>query len=157
MGLRFPVFFLAAFVEGPAIGQQPAAPGDVPRAEFLKVMDQEFGKMDADKNGKLTRVEIEQFQRAAAVADAARRNRTLFGQLDADRNGQISVAEFAKLAVPPASPNAAPVLGQTDLNKDQLVTLVEYRTAKLANFDHMDTDKNGVVSAAEMRAAGLVK
>lgn len=138
-----------------AQGAPPAA--DVPRTEFLKVMDQEFGKMDADKNGRLTRAEIEAFQRTAGVAEAAQRNRALFRQLDADRNGQLTAAEFGKLAITPPPPNAAPVLGQNDLNKDQQVTLVEYRTAKLANFDRMDVDKNGIVTVAEMRAAGLVK
>jgi hypothetical protein len=139
----------------PAIAQSPTQP--IPRTEFLAVMDQEFRKMDADKDGKLTRAEIEAFQRAAAVAESAQRNRALFSQLDTDRNGQLSPAEFTKLSVSPPTPNAAPVLAQADLNRDQQVTLVEYRTAKLANFDRMDADKDGVVSVAEMRASGLVK
>jgi len=59
--------------------------------------------------------------------------------------------------VTPASPNPAPILAQHDLNKDGRITLVEFRTAKLANFDRMDADKDGIVSIAEMKAAGLVK
>ena len=64
---------------------------------------------------------------------------------------------FLKLSVAPPAPNAGPILAQSDLDKDQQVTLVEYRTAKLANFDRMDADKDGVVSVAEMRAGGLAK
>lgn len=150
----FPTFCLAVAIPAAAFAQsaQPVA-----RAQFLTVMDQEFRKMDADRNGILTRTEIEQFQRAVAVAESAQRNRALFLQLDADRNGLLSAAEFTKLAVAPPAPNAGPVIAQSDLDKDQRVTLVEYRTAKLANFDGMDADKDGVVSVAEMRAGGLAK
>ena len=44
-----------------------------------------------------------------------------------------------------------------DANRDGSVTLVEYRAGKLVNFDRMDTDKDGIVSAAEMRAAGIIR
>jgi hypothetical protein len=154
-GLRPRVAFcLIAAVPGAAAAQagQPVA-----RAQFLTVMDQEFRKIDADKDGQLVKAEVEAFQRAVAVAESAQRNRALFAQLDGNRDGQISQAEFLKLAVAPPPPNAGPLLAQSDLNKDQQVTLVEYRTAKLANFDRMDADKDGVVSVAEMRAGGLVK
>ena len=33
-----------------------------------------------------------------------------------------------------------------DGNRDQQVSLVEHRTATLANFDRLDTDRNGVVT-----------
>ena len=35
--------------------------------------------------------------------------------------------------------------------------MVEYRTGKLASFDRMDADKDGIVSVAEMKAAGVIK
>jgi len=136
----------------PASGQVP-----IPRSAFLSVMDAEFARMDADKNKIVTRAEIEQAQRAAAAAQAQTVSRALFARLDTDKNGQLSPAEFAKLQVTASQPNAAPVLAQGDLNKDGSITLVEYRTAKLANFDRTDTDKDGIVSPAEMKAAGLVK
>ena len=149
----------------PALAQQPAgsAPAAqparvaVPRAEFIRTMDGEFGKMDADKNKVVTRGEIEQFQRATGLVEAHSRARALHARLDSDKNGQLSLAEFERMAAAPAPPNPAPILGQTDLNKDGTVTLVEYRTAKLANFDRMDSDKDGIVSVVEMKAAGLVK
>ena len=56
-----------------------------------------------------------------------------------------------------ALPNAAPVLAQTDTNRDGQITMVEYRAGKLANFDRMDSDKDGIVSVAEMKAAGVIK
>ena len=144
---------LGAFAACPAVAQA-AAP--IPRATFLTVMDGEFRKMDADKDGQVTKLEIEQFQRLQAVAQAQARNRALFTQLDADRNGQISPAEFAKVTAPEAI-NAQPVLAQYDSNRDGKVTQVEYRGVKLGRFDALDADKDGIASVPEQRAAGLIK
>ena len=141
----------------PAIAQQSGtAAVPVPRTDFIRTMDNEFGKMDADKNKIVTKAEIEQFQRAVGLVRARETARALFARMDADKNGQLSVTEFERIAATPP-PNAAPVLGQTDLNKDGRITIVEYRTAKLANFDRMDADKDGIVTVPEMKAAGLVK
>jgi len=117
-------------------------------------MDNDFRKMDADKNGTVTRTEIESFERAVSVLKAQTKNRQLFARLDADRNGQLSAAEFSRLASP-GRVDAAPMLARMDLNRDQSITLVEYRTATLSNFDRMDADKNGIVTPAEMKAAGV--
>ena len=152
---------LAAFAMAAVLQSQSAfgqvAPVAVPRTAFIQTMDTEFNKMDANKDKLVTRTEIEQFQRAVAVVEAQARARALFNQLDSDRNGQLSVTEFARMAGAPAAPNPAAVLGPGDLNRDGQVTLVEFRTSKLANFDRMDSDKHGIVSVAEMKAAGLIK
>lgn len=140
----------------PAVAQtsKPAAQVSRPiaRAVFIANMDGEFRKMDADKNGSLTRTEIEQYQRLTAVVQAQARTRALFARLDADRSGQLSLAEFAKLIAKPPAPNASPVLARFDSNRDKAVSLVEYRTVTVANFDRLDTDKDGYVSPAEMKA-----
>lgn len=134
--------------------QQPTTP-PLARAQFIADMDAEFRKMDADKNGQLTRTEIEQFQKIKAVAEAQARNRQLFAQLDADRNGQLSPAEFARMSAAPPQSNATPMLSRMDSSRDNQISLIEHRAATLANFDRLDTDKNGVVTAAEMRAGGI--
>ena len=120
-------------------------------------MDGQFRLMDVDKNGQLTRAEIEQHQLQSALAEAKARNRAQFVELDANKNGQISPAEFAKLTPPTAAANAGPMLARDDLNRDSQISLVEHRSATLANFDRLDTDKDGVVSAAEMKAAGIAR
>ena len=120
-------------------------------------MDQEFGKMDADKNGQVTRAEAEAFQRAIAVAESGKRLRAAFAELDADRNGQLSLAEFAKASSGPPQVNGQPFITQLDANKDNNVSLVEHRAGKLRRFDNIDSDKDGVVTAAEMKAAGVIK
>lgn len=113
--------------------------------------------MDADKNGILTRKEIEGFQRATASLIAKQRNTGLFQALDVDKNGQLSAVEFTGLPMNVPQPNATPVLAQVDGNHDGQATMVEYRTGKLVNFDQIDRDKDGVVSGAEMKAAGVIK
>jgi Ca2+-binding EF-hand superfamily protein len=129
----------------------------IPRTAFIATMDTEFRKMDADKNNIATRAEIERYLSALSIAEQQARRRATFAQLDTDKNGQLSLVEFGRLQVTTPARNAAPILSQTDLNKDQQVTIVEYRTAKLANFDRMDADKDGIVSVAEMKAARLIK
>lgn len=140
---------------------QPAAaqpgPRPIPRAQFIADMDVEFRKMDADKNGVLVRTEIEQYQKLQAVAQAQARNRNLFARLDADRSGQLSPAEFARLVQAPPAPNPQPMLTRMDSNRDTKISMIEYRTATLGNFDRLDTDKDGVVSPAEMKAAGIAR
>jgi len=120
-------------------------------------MDAQFKQMDADKNGILTRKEIEDFQRAKSYLVVQSRNTALFQSLDKDHNGILTAAEFAALPMNRPLPNAAPVLAQTDANRDGQITIVEFRSGKLLNFDRMDTDKDGIVSVAEMKAGGLIK
>jgi Ca2+-binding EF-hand superfamily protein len=147
----------AALAQGQKKAQapQPASAQPLLRATFIAQMDAQFGKMDADKNGQLTRTEIEQFQKIVAVAEAQDRNRQLFAQLDADKSGQINRSEFAKLIAAPPPADAGPMLSREDSSRDGQVNLVEHRSATLANFDRIDTDKDGVVSVAEMKAGGI--
>lgn len=143
-----------ACVVSPVLAQATAIP--IPRANFIADMDGEFRKIDANKDGQLVRTEIEAFKRAAAVAAAAQRVRSAFATLDGDKNGQLSLAEFSKLATaaPPAV-NAQPFVARMDSGKDGKVNLIEHRTATLANFDRIDSDKDGVVTPAEMKAGGI--
>jgi Ca2+-binding EF-hand superfamily protein len=147
----------AALLAAPGALSAQAGAAAVPRTIYIQTMDQEFGKMDADKNGKVTRVEVEAFQRSAAVAQAGARARALFAQLDADRNGQLSPAEFAKGVNATGPVNGQPLVAQLDTNRDGAISLVEHRAGKLAHFDRIDLDKDGVVSAAEMKSAGVIK
>jgi Ca2+-binding EF-hand superfamily protein len=119
-------------------------------------MDSQFRQIDTDKNGQLTRAEIEQHQQQSALAEAQARNRAQFTELDVNKNGQLSPAEFAKLTPPPATAaNAGPMLAREDINRDSQISLIEHRSATLANFDRVDTDKDGVVTPAEMKAGGI--
>ena len=140
----------------PAAQAHPAPAGVQPlaRSTFLANMDQQFQKMDADKNGTITREEAAAFERIDAMTTAAARNRALFAQLDADRNGQLSPDEFRRL-VQPVQATGQKFIQSMDGNRDGRVTLIEHRASTVANFDKIDTDKDGVVTGAEMKAAGI--
>ena len=129
-------------------------PGLIARSQFAAEMDTQFRKIDVNKDGFLTRSEVEEHQKAVALAEAAARNRGLFTTLDTNRNGQLSRAEFAKLPVT-AAPTSPATIMSFDTGRDGKVSLIEHRTATLANFDRLDTDKDGNVSPAEMKAGGI--
>ncbi len=129
----------------------------LPRATFIVNMDAEFRKMDADKNGLVSTTEIENFQRAVAAGEAQTRSRALFNELDRDRNGALSQVEFAAMQGLTPRADAGPMLQRFDANRDRSISLVEHRAATLRNFDRLDTDMDGLVTAAEMQAAGAAR
>ena len=135
----------------PAVPAKPAvAVPDLPRADFIALMDADFKKRDLDGNGKATRAEVEAFTKRAAAAVAQEQNRELFQRLDIDKNGVITPAEFAALIPAPKFVDVSAEMTRFDSNRDQIITLVEYRTATLANFDRLDTDKDGILTPAEI-------
>jgi hypothetical protein len=79
----------------------------------------------------------------------------MIAQLDADKNRQHSKTEFAKLTAVAPTANAQPMLAREDGNRDQQISLIEHRSATLANFDRLDTDKDGIVTETEMKAVGI--
>ena len=115
-----------------------------------------LGKLDSDKDGRLSGTEIEQFEKQRLLAEAQARNDALFDRLDVNKNGQISSREFDKL-VPekPLAAGAQPMLSREDSNRDGQISLIEHRSATLANFDPLDVDRDGVVLAFEMRTGGI--
>jgi Ca2+-binding EF-hand superfamily protein len=155
--LAVPCFSVQAQTAPPPAGKPPAAQGPIQRSEFIQAMDAEFKERDADKNGIVTKKEIEAFQRAFFARVNQARLAALFQRLDADKNGQLSPSEFASLNGPAAPVDAGLLLKQVDLNHDGQVTIVEYRSGKLRSFDDMDADKDGIVSVSEMKAGGLIK
>lgn len=128
----------------------PSVVPDIPRADFILLMDADFKRRDLDGNGKATRAEVEAFTKRAATTTAQQQNRELFQRLDVDRNSLISPTEFAALVPAPKFIDVSPEMNRFDSNRDQIITLVEYRTTTLANFDRLDVDKDGILTAAEL-------
>ena len=152
---------LAAVLLGAALPTaaiaQPAGNGNVPRSDYIATMDIEFRKMDADKNGQVTRTEVEANERGVALGQARARALAKFAELDVDKNGQISPVEFNKLISGSPVVDGRPLIGKLDTNKDSQISLIEHRAGKLSYFDQIDSDKDGIVSVAEMKAAGVIK
>ncbi len=119
-------------------------------------MDEEFRKIDVNKDGQLTIAEVEQFQDAAALAQAREESRAVFVALDTDGNGQINAAEWDKLPLTPPRTNPATVM-RFDAGRDGKVSLLEHRAGRLANFDLLDADRDGIVTDGEMKAGGVTR
>ena len=147
----------AAAAQTRPVSPPPRTAQPIPRAEFLKNMDADFARMDGNHDGKLAKAEIEASQRATALQQIHTRNQQVFRELDKDRNGQLSPAEFAQFHAEPQPPNGAPMIQHFDTNHDGMIALVEYRSGTLANFDRLDTDKDGIVTAADLHAGGIGK
>ena len=152
--VRFPLaLLLTCGGAASSVAQTPLVAGDLPRAQFIASMDAQFRLRDADGDGRITRAELAAFEQRAAQAAAAEENARAFGQLDANHDGVLSKSEFAALVPKLPAPDVSPLMDRFDANRDQAITLVEYRAATLANFDRLDADHDGVVSQAEMKAA----
>lgn len=124
---------------------------DLPRSSFIQAMDAEFRKRDFNNDGKATRAEIEQFERDVAIAAARSYNQSMFLSLDIDRDGMLTPKEFSALVKEPTLIDVSKVMQRFDVNRDQMITLIEYRIATLQNFDRLDADKDGIVTNDEMK------
>ena len=150
---------LAVFASAPAFAQATApaaAPQQVSRTQLSQQLDTEFKDLDSNKDGKLTKAEVQtaMTRRAGeAQTQVNQQAKALFDKIDTNHNGSISLAEFQaqeKVSVDPAKVEAR--IQQLDTNKDGSVSAEEYRNGTLSQFDRVDTNHDGVVSAAE--AAG---
>ena len=148
------VFAFVAALLAPASLVAQVAAQPLPRATFSATMDGEYRKIDINKDGQLTRAEVDASQKAAITLQVQARQRAVFATLDGDRNGQLSFAEFSRVPVNPQRTNPD-VLMRFDTNRDSKVSLIEHRTATLANFDRLDVDKDGIVSPAEIKGGGI--
>ena len=118
-------------------------------------MDSDFAKMDANHDGKISKQEVEAWQRANAVAEIMARNHQVFLQLDTNHDGQLSPQEFAVFHADPPPADGGRMIQHFDENHDGVISQVEFRAGTLANFDRLDVNKDGVVDAAEMKAGGI--
>ena len=133
-----------------------AAPQPVTRTALSSQLDASFGKLDSNSDKSLNTTEIEAAQKRQ-VAEAqnviAKRLEGQFATLDGNKDGQLSLAEFKAAAPTPKAPPPSELLGQLDKNKDGKVTQDEFRAGPLANFDRIDTNKDGTINEAEKTAA----
>lgn len=152
--------------KAPSNKSQPAAPrqtapapvgADLTREKFLLQMDSDFRIRDANADGQISRIEIENYERRLALDKAVAANRDLFNRLDRDRNNVLTPNEFLALVNDNSVVDVSKTMQRFDKNRDQVITLVEYRTATLSNFDQLDRDKDGKLSQSEINYFKLDK
>jgi Ca2+-binding EF-hand superfamily protein len=144
-----------------------AAPGDMPgrgkpvgdltRAQLVQKLDERFAALDTNKDGVITKDELQAARKA--------RHDARFARLDKDGNGSISREEFDAGHDRPGKhrrggarhggPGGHGGFGQGmfDGNKDGKITKEEFQSRALARFDRLDTNHDGVVTADERKAA----
>jgi Ca2+-binding EF-hand superfamily protein len=123
----------------------PSTSGPVPLPSW-------FHEIDVDKKGEITR------------ADFLKYRMKTFDQLDANKDGKLTVDEFLKVAEPPFSADApnGPTLDERrqrakaefenlDTNRDGFVERPEIQAVINAEFNQYDTDRDNTVTEAELR------
>ncbi|BBD99888.1 calcium-binding protein [Sphingobium amiense] len=133
--------------------------GRISKAEMTAALEARFARMDIDRDGQLTPKD----------RDLKRQERlgARFAQMDTDGNGQISKAEFTAAHEARAEKRGA---GGTQGHKwrggprrdpgmagpagrDRAVTKADFIARGMTMFDRADANKDGFVTADEMKAA----
>ena len=119
---------------------------DMSRTSLVQKLDARFARLDANRDGTITRAELQQ---ARATRHDAR-----FAKLDADGNGALSRAEFdTPRAETGSQGHRHGGHGRWMGMKNGQITKADFEGRALARFDRMDADHNGIVTAAERQAA----
>lgn len=147
-------FLVPAAVSAQGPSASPTAPKPVLRTDVVRELDSSFARIDANRDGIVTKVEADASQERARQQNIVRLRRQAeqqFAQLDTDKNGQISLAEFTARAGAARVPSGESVIALLDSNKDKQLTIQEFRAKRLAQFDTLDVNRDGTLTQLEMR------
>ena len=114
--------------------------------------DDKLDRLDADKDGKITAAEY--------TAGA----KTSFDKLDANADGKVTAAEMdaayttSKPGVGAAKvPSSAEKIKALDTDADGALSSVEHEAGSRTMFDQLDANKDGSLTAEEIKAGHEVK
>lgn len=111
-----------------------AAPDDMIGRGFVRLME----KMDADRNGAISRGEIESFNAARAA------------EMDADGNGEVTVAELEAYREAQRQKRMAEHLAAMDSDGDGKVSVAELQAAANWRLARLDRDGDGTFERDEV-------
>lgn len=147
-----------AAAKAPAPTAKPAAPAALSRADLLKQLETRFQAIDTNKDGLVTREELDAADKTMVQrvqAGRAQKRTELFNRLDTNKDGQLSRAEFDagdKMRV--VAEDSAATIAKLDTNKDGKLSAAELQAPALADFNRLDTNKDGIISAGERPRRG---
>ncbi len=151
-----PSLFAAAIVTLPVAAQTPSPAPSAPPAQHATgtpvPLPQWFVEIDTGKKGEVTRAEFLKYRMKP------------FEELDINKDGKLTLEEFIKVAEPPFSqdvPNG-PTLEERknraraefqnlDTNRDGFVGRAEAETVFHSEFNQYDTDRDNKVTEPEVR------
>lgn len=155
--MRLVPILVLSMLAAPAAAQSGEGTDILVRAKLAETVEANFKRIDADSDGAVTREELDAAQRKVveeASARAERRFAEEFRRLDTNKDGMLNIAEFTAAAPDArAKASADSRIEKFDSNRDGKVTLDEFRTPVLANFDRIDSDRDGLIEAEEQKAA----
>jgi Ca2+-binding EF-hand superfamily protein len=128
---RFAVCALAAVLVG-------TAQGEILSTRMLK----RLAEGDSNKDGAVTRTEFADYRRAQ------------FPRMDRDGDGYVTQRDIDRIKMfMPREIEPEKFISQFDADKDKRMSREELANGPAPLFDFADTDRDGVVSAAEYKAA----
>ena len=147
-------------------GQAAKEPQLTRKADLQKRLDARFAQIDSNKDGSLTRAEVEAAHASFVKLTRAvigRQMRQEFTATDSNKDGKISLAELTAAAPAPGKASAGKAFERFDSNKDRQVSPAELAAAapnlKLTGADdfmkRFDANKDGKVTAAEYTRPAL--
>ncbi len=123
------------------------------RAQLTQKIEADFKASDTNGDGRISKAEIQaalQHRAAQATTAIHQQQQAEFNKLDTNKDGRLTLAEYQAGTAITVRPEAVDRrLQQLDTNRDNAVTAAEFRAVMLGEFDKLDTNKDGVLSAQE--------
>jgi hypothetical protein len=148
-----PAILLGSPANAQAQQQKP-----IPRADYVRTVDNRFNTIDANHDGKITKEELtaeQQRELQQAKTTLTQQLQAKFKQLDTNKDGQLSLQEFVA-ATPPIRTSESPdqMIARLDSNHDGKISADEFRSPELAKFSKVDANHDGIVTPDELKRAG---